>query len=191
MFAENSVMTAFDIFVIIPLIWGIYRGFSKGLIMEVATLLALFLGVFFAVKFSDTTETFLNVSFSINPEYLPIVAFTITFLSVVFAIIITAKLVERFVEAAELNTANKVGGSLLGLFKYSLAISIVIFLLNCAGKDGKFFSEETRTKSVLYRPLEVISTTILPMEDLKEKAKETGKNLHASGTGSGVNPGRP
>lgn len=184
-------MTAFDIFILIPLIWGIYRGFSKGLIMEVATLLALFLGVFFAVKFSDATETFLNVSFSIDPAYLPIVAFSITFLSVVFAVIITAKLVERFVEAAELNTVNKVGGSVLGLFKYALAISVIIFLLNCAGKDGKFFSEETRTKSVLYTPLEVISTTILPMDDLKEKAKQTGKNFQAAASSTAVNPGQP
>lgn len=180
MFAENSVMTAFDIIVLIPLIWGIYRGFSRGLIMETATLIALFLGVFFAVKFSDLTANFLNVSFQIDPRFLPIVAFVLTFLGVVAIVIITAKLVEKFAEQAELTTANKVGGSFLGLLKYALGISVVIFLLNCAGKDGKFFSEETQSKSFLYKPLASIAATILPMNDLKEKAIEAGKNLEAS-----------
>lgn len=184
-------MTAFDLFVIIPLIWGVYKGFTKGLIMEVATLLALFLGVFFAVKFSDSMEAFLNISFSIDPQYLPIVAFTMIFVLVVFAIIITAKLVERFVEAVALTPVNKIGGSLLGLLKYSLGISVIIFLLNCAGKDGRFFSEETRTKSVLYKPLEKISTAILPMDDIKEKVMQKGRSIQAAGASSATNPGQP
>jgi membrane protein required for colicin V production len=184
-------MTAFDIIVIIPLIWGAYRGFSKGLIMETATLVALFLGVFLAVKFSDTTADILNVSFSIDPRYISIVAFAVTFLAVVFTVIITAKLVERFAEAAELTTPNKIGGSALGLFKYALGISVIIFLLNCAGKNGTFFSEETRTKSFLYKPLEVIASTILPMSDLKEKALQAGSNLRSAGTVNAASPGQP
>jgi membrane protein required for colicin V production len=184
-------MTAFDIIVLLPLIWGAYRGFSKGLIMETATLVALFLGVFLAVKFSDTTADILNVSFSINPKYLSIVAFTVTFLAVVLTVIITAKLVERFAEAAELTTANKIGGSALGLLKYALGISVVIFLLNCAGKNGTFFSEETRSKSYLYKPLSAISAAILPMNDIKQKVEDAGKSLQSAGTANAASPGQP
>lgn len=173
-------MTAFDIIVLIPLLWGVYRGFTKGLIMQTASLLALFLGTFFAVKFSDVVANVLNLSFSVDQKFLPFVSFMITFLGVVVIILLTAKLVERFMEAAQLSTANKVGGSVLGLFKYALAISVVIFLLNCAGKNGEFFSQKTREESFMYKPVSVIATSILPMSDLKEKAELAGKELQAS-----------
>jgi len=38
-------MNYFDIMIAIPLIWGIYKGFKKGFIIEIASFIALGLGI--------------------------------------------------------------------------------------------------------------------------------------------------
>lgn len=48
-------MNYIDIILLLPLLYGAYRGFSRGLIIEVATLLGLLLGVYIAIKFSGYT----------------------------------------------------------------------------------------------------------------------------------------
>ena len=45
-------MNYFDIIFVIPLLWGAYKGFSKGFVLEIASFVALGLGVWGGLKFS-------------------------------------------------------------------------------------------------------------------------------------------
>ena len=58
-------MNYIDIVILLFLLYGAFRGFSKGLIIEVATLAGLILGVFIAIRYSPFTEgilkDFLNI----------------------------------------------------------------------------------------------------------------------------------
>ena len=49
-------MNYIDIVILLFLLYGAFRGFSKGLIIEVATLAGLILGVFIAIRYSPFTE---------------------------------------------------------------------------------------------------------------------------------------
>ena len=49
-----------DILIAIPLLWGAYKGYTKGLIIEAASLAALVIGVYGAYRFSDLTSGFLQ-----------------------------------------------------------------------------------------------------------------------------------
>ena len=59
-------MNYIDIVILLFLLYGAFRGFSKGLIIEVATLAGLILGVFIAIRYSPFTEgilkDFLNIT---------------------------------------------------------------------------------------------------------------------------------
>ena len=46
-------MNYLDIIIIIPLIWGAYKGFRKGFIIEIASLIALILGIWGGINFSS------------------------------------------------------------------------------------------------------------------------------------------
>ena len=50
-----------DIVILIPLLWGAYRGFMKGFIVSISTFLALILGVYGAINFSDFVSKFLII----------------------------------------------------------------------------------------------------------------------------------
>lgn len=53
-------MNYIDIVILLFLLYGAFRGFSKGLIIEVATLAGLILGVFIAIRYSPFTEGILK-----------------------------------------------------------------------------------------------------------------------------------
>ena len=62
-------MNYIDIVILLFLLYGAFRGFSKGLIIEVATLAGLILGVFIAIRYSPFTEGILKDLSLIPPRY--------------------------------------------------------------------------------------------------------------------------
>ena len=46
-------MNYLDIIIAVPLLYGLIKGFSNGLVKEVTSLLALFIGVYVAINFSS------------------------------------------------------------------------------------------------------------------------------------------
>ena len=91
-------MNYIDIILLLPLLYGAYRGFSRGLIIEVATLLGLLLGVYIAIKFSGYTEDFLRDFLNLSSESLSYVALGVTFLIVVVAISLLGKMLTKLID---------------------------------------------------------------------------------------------
>ena len=73
-------MNYIDIVILLFLLYGAFRGFSKGLIIEVATLAGLILGVFIAIRYSPFTEGILKDFLNITSRYLSYIALAVTFL---------------------------------------------------------------------------------------------------------------
>jgi membrane protein required for colicin V production len=46
-------MNVIDIILIIPILWFGYQGFTKGMVISMATLLALGIGIWAGLQFSD------------------------------------------------------------------------------------------------------------------------------------------
>ena len=79
-------MNYLDIILAIPLLWGLYKGVSKGIVKELAALLALIAGIYGAVHFADNIHPYLKEQFAIESSFVPIVSFTITFIVIVLAV---------------------------------------------------------------------------------------------------------
>ena len=73
-------MNFLDILILIPLVIGAWRGFKKGFIIELFTFLALFLGLYAGIHFSDYAANAINESMEVYSDNLPVIAFTVTFL---------------------------------------------------------------------------------------------------------------
>ena len=85
-------MNYLDIILAIPLVWGIFRGFRKGLVIEIASLIAALLGVWGAVHFSYFISDALNLA----SPYSPLISFAITFVIIVIIVFLIAKLIEKY-----------------------------------------------------------------------------------------------
>jgi len=49
-----------DIILAVPLLYGLYKGFTRGLIVEIASLVGLVLGIYGGVHFSQKTAAVLG-----------------------------------------------------------------------------------------------------------------------------------
>ena len=70
-------MNFLDIVIIGAIGFGAWKGFSKGLVIEVFSFVAFFLGLWAGIHFSDGVAAFLKESLTIKSEYLPAISFTV------------------------------------------------------------------------------------------------------------------
>ena len=155
-------MNYIDITLCIPLVWGLYKGFTKGLIIEAASMIAFGLGVWGGIHFSGWVADKITTTFNWQSEYLPIVSFALTFLVIIIAVYFIAKLIQRLVEGMELGAINKIGGAFFGTLKFALIMSVVIFMINAIEKSYPMISFEAKKESLLYTPVGKIAPLIIP-----------------------------
>lgn len=158
-------MNFIDILIIIPLIYGGYKGFKHGLIIEVFTMLALFVGLYAGINFSDFVAAFLKKSFSWDSEYLPIISFTIIFLAVGAMVYFAGKTIEQMVKVVHLTPINKFFGVFFGVLKMLYVVSVILVITESYDEKSDFFPEEKKESSLMYSPVKAISTYSIPGMD--------------------------
>ena len=161
-FLSLSLMNYIDITLCIPLAWGFYKGFTKGLIIEVATLVALIAGSWGSVKLADHVTNFLKSDLNWNSPYLPIISFALIFLLIIIGVYLVAKIIEHFAKAIALGTINKLLGACFGMFKFALLLSIFFYFFEAVGKSIEVIPAKTRKESILYTPLARIAPLVIP-----------------------------
>jgi len=140
------------IIAIILLLFGV-KGFRKGLIIEVVTLLAFAVGIYGAMHFSDFTAEHLKEFMEINPKYLNTTAFVLTFILLVILVNIIGRMVTKLIQAMNLGFFNKLGGAVFGMAKGVLLCSIMVMVLNNFQLLG-IVKPEVREQSKLYPYIE-------------------------------------
>jgi len=119
-----------DIIFAALLLMAIIKGYSKGLIVAVFSVIALIVGLAAALKLSAVTANWLKGTVHVAAKWLPILAFIIVFVVAVLLVRLGAKALEKISELAWLGWVNKLGGILLYLVLYTLLYSVALFYLN-------------------------------------------------------------
>ena len=159
---DNFSFSYIDIIILVPLLWGAYKGIKKGLIIEAASLAALLIGVYGASIFSSLTKGILTNTFNFHSEYMSIISFGITFILIVFVVHLIAKAIDRLVSAVSLGFFNRIAGLIFGVAKFAFFISIIIAIFNKFDKDSKTIKPELKEKSFLYEPISSLAPMIFP-----------------------------
>jgi len=173
-------MNTIDLVFAILLLWAAYRGYSKGFIVQLATLAALLLGILGAVMFSDFTSGLIIKKFDVSGQYLPIISFAITFIVIVIAVHLLAKMINKLVDAIALGIVNRLLGVLFSVVKIAFVVSIILVLINKVDNKYNFIPDDTKNNSLLYRPLSNFAPMIFPylnFEKIKEKLEEEEQKL--------------
>lgn len=163
-------MSFIDIIFAVLLGYAIYKGLKNGLFVEVASLLALVVGIFVAIKFSHIIRTVIETKVSWDPKYIEITAFALTFIAVVIVIHLSAKLLTKIVDFAYLGWINRLAGAGFSVLKTILALSIVILLFEKINVNNMLAKQETLDESIFYNPTKEISAFVYPqIEEWYEK----------------------
>ena len=95
-------MTWLDILLAIPMAWFVYKGFRKGLIFELTSLVGLVVGIFCAINFSKYVSTLIGI----EGEYSVLVAFFVTFIAVYLLSLLFGKCVEGLIKMMKMGLNN-------------------------------------------------------------------------------------
>ena len=113
-----------DFVFLVPLLWGAYSGFKKGLIAQVLGLTSLFAGVWLGINYQEMVSPFLIEK--VQEKYLSISCFIVLFFSVIILGAITTKIIERFVEKLNSSIKRKIP---IILKKYEETLKTIYLLI--------------------------------------------------------------
>lgn len=155
-------MNALDILLAIPLLWFAWKGFSRGFISEMASLAALVAGAWLASHFSWFVGDHLGKLFSIEPQYISLVAFALTFAAVVLAMNLGGKLATRLIKLAALGLPNRLAGALFGFLKTAFILSVAMYFYHKADPETKMVPQDLREGSLIWEPVAAMAPVLLP-----------------------------
>src|SRR5580693_6609015 len=107
-----------DIFFYIILVFAIIRGWRKGLILALFSLVCGLAGLAAAVKLSAVAATFMKSDLHMTTRWIPVIAFILVFILVIIIVRWAGRLLEKLIKLVLLEWLNKLGGILLFLFLY-------------------------------------------------------------------------
>ncbi|WP_118974252.1 CvpA family protein [Taibaiella koreensis] len=144
-----------DAIFLIFMVFFMIKGYSRGLVIALFSMLALLLGALGALKLSGTVAAHLFKDGQ-GGRWAPFLAYLIVFVLIVFLVRMLARLLERSFKAVALGWLNRLTGALLYGFLVSFVFSSALWLLDRMG----VLSDEVRTGSVTYRFIAPIAPAV-------------------------------
>ncbi len=170
-------MGVIDIVLGALILFGLVRGFMKGLFVEVASLVALVAGVYGAIHFSNFAAEFLQTKTEWNEKTINITAFAITFVVIVIAIGLAGKALTKLADFAALGIINKLAGGVFGALKIALILSVVLNIFDKFNNTITLLDEDTKQDSALYEPVKSLVPLIFP-NLLSAKEADTNEEIN-------------
>ena len=167
-------MNTLDIILGALLLFGIVRGFMKGLFVEAAGLVSLIAGVYGAIHFSFYVSNFIETSVDWDEKYINVVAFAVTFIIIIILIALAGKAFTKLADAASLGILNKMLGGIFGGLKIGLILSVILILFSHTNNTIEFVKKVNLENSALYKPVKSLAPMIFPniIKQSEEKIKE-------------------
>lgn len=140
-----------DIVILVPLAWFAFIGLKNGLIRELVSMLALVLGVFITIKFSDVVAGWLD-----NVQHAKKIAFFLTFIGTLIAVHLVGKLFENVWKLVIPSFINHLFGLLFGAAKVLIIMSVLISFVKIIDSKSIILTPEAKSSSLLYPYVEPI-----------------------------------
>jgi membrane protein required for colicin V production len=118
-----------DITIALIICVGAYGGFKEGFLMELISFLAIMLGVIAGFKLMGWAIVYLEREFIVDPNAAPYIAFGAVFFAVIMLSNLLSKLIRpKLEDKALLGVVDQSVGALIGLFKTSFMLSILLWI---------------------------------------------------------------
>lgn len=169
-------MNFIDMFVMVLLVYAVFRGITRGLVLQLASLLALVAGIFLALKFSGFTARYLIKYWSLDYEYLYIASLAITFTLVFILINIMGNMLDKVVQTTQLSVINKLAGAFFNICKVLLIVGVILLFTDRLDKRIGLLPKNAREGSFFYKPLTSATLLLFPsLGDLEVKGIRHGE----------------
>jgi membrane protein required for colicin V production len=142
-------MKMLDLIILLPLIYGAYKGYKRGFIMSLFMLLAVIVGLYAAFHFTDVIVSYGKEHFEWKSAYIAPVTFLSLFLIVGAGIYFGGKVLESVIKLAKLSVLNSLAGALLGLLQWTYFVGSLLLMLISFDQKETIISKETKQHSLI------------------------------------------
>ena len=129
-------------------LFAAYKGFQKGFLLEIVSLLAFFLAVLGGFKLLDFGIGLLEPYRDSLGGFLPIAAFILVFVAILVVLNVVGRVFKKIIDLTLLGSFDSLAGALLGIFKMALFVSVVHWVFASIGFG---WPQRLYEDSVLYR----------------------------------------
>ncbi len=116
-----------DVVFTILMIIALIKGYRKGLIVAVFSLLAFIVGLAAAMKLSTVVAGYIGEAVKVSDKWLPVVSFVLVFILVALAVRWLAAIIQKTIEIAMLGWLNRIGGIIVYAVLYITIFSVILF----------------------------------------------------------------
>ena len=148
-FFLHSDMKMLDLIILLPLIYGAYKGYKRGFIMSLFMLLAVIVGLYVAFHFTDVIVDYGMKHYEWTSKYISPITFLSLFLVVGAGIYFGGKVLESVIKLAKLSVLNSLAGALLGLLQWTYFVGSLLLMLISFDQKEKIISKETKQHSII------------------------------------------
>jgi membrane protein required for colicin V production len=131
------------------ILFGAFKGFRKGVIVELASLLALVLGIYGAIQFSGFVADQLVVYIDWDKRYVDLAAFGLTSIAIILGVSLLGKILTSLAKLVMLNGINRMLGLLFGGMKLAVFSGVILIFLMKANALFGFIPTEIIEQSLL------------------------------------------
>ena len=154
------------------LVYGLYKGFRNGLLVEIASVIALIVGIYGAIHFSYIAGDYLGKKLDWEPDYIKLASFVLTFLAIVVGVNLLGRFLTRVADFAMLGMLNRLAGGIFGLVKVAVILGALLAYLERVDLPLHLIDPESFENSVLYGPVKetgaFVFSSVLEPEFLEE-----------------------
>lgn len=171
-----------DIVLIIIILWFAFKGFKRGLVVELSILISLVLAIWGAVKYKSVVAGLLTQYIGLQGSYVSFVAFVITFLLILIVVSLLGRMLTKLIGVVQLGILNRLLGTLFAVAKIGIILSLLVNGLDRLNNEMHFIKETSIEKSILYKPLNKFAEKIYDFSDkhydeVKGKIEETLEDI--------------
>ena len=127
----------------------IYKGWKRGIVREVATLVGVLAGIWAAVHLSQQVAELIGL----ESENAVLVAFFICFVGALVLAWLLGRLIENLMKSANLSIVNRLGGATSGMVKALCILAVMLNYVVMFDRHEVVLKPETKEKSMLYKPV--------------------------------------
>ena len=158
-------MKWFDLIIGILLLFALFKGYRKGLIMQLVGLATIILSAIFGGQLAKIILPELNKWAHLSPEVSRVISFVIAFVAIALVLALIGRLIQRFIDAVSLSFFNKLLGGVIAVATMMLFLSILLNLVLMLDKKDSIFTKEIKKESFFYRRVESVVPAIVPYLD--------------------------
>ena len=125
-------MNTWDVVLLVVLLLGAYRGYTKGILLEAVAVVAFVAAIVGALQLMSWGVGFLSDTLEAQGAWLPLLAFVLLFVGILTGVSIAGKMLKSVIHLTPIGYLDGLLGGAVGAIKWAFGLSVLFILLDYA-----------------------------------------------------------